>query len=249
MIKIWIAYLAFLFLTPVFSIASDHDDGEADLKGRALNITDLYVFREDSQDANAANGDQNLILIMNTNPRSLPGQEYFFSTDAWYQFHITQNARGQKTVAPTGREDIVLRFQFEAPTGDLGSRTQNIRMSFIKGGRRVVANVGRTTSVNASKAGNVTNNDFSIDGSPMTVFAGLRQDPFYFDVEAFFKLRALAGNPAEALAQILPPERAKDFTHNYNINSIVARVPLSLLQDNPDQSILDVWTTIMVPRQ
>ncbi len=26
--------------------ASDHDDGESDLKARALNLTDVYLFKE-----------------------------------------------------------------------------------------------------------------------------------------------------------------------------------------------------------
>ena len=52
--------------------ASDHDDGETDRKSRSLNLTDLYVFRENDQDGSAAAG--NLVLIMNTNPRSVARQ-------------------------------------------------------------------------------------------------------------------------------------------------------------------------------
>ena len=61
--------------------ASDHDDGENDNKARALNITDVYAFREDWQTGNAGDSG-NLIVIMNTNPRSMARQQYYFSTNA-----------------------------------------------------------------------------------------------------------------------------------------------------------------------
>ena len=37
--------------------ASDHDDGETEIKGRNLNLTDLLVFREQDQNHNAGEGD------------------------------------------------------------------------------------------------------------------------------------------------------------------------------------------------
>ena len=43
-------------------LASDHDDGETDVKSRALNLTDLYVFREDGQTNNGGDA-SNLIFI------------------------------------------------------------------------------------------------------------------------------------------------------------------------------------------
>ena len=57
--------------------ASDHDDGETDKKSRSLNLTDLYVFRENDQDSGAAAG--NLVFIMGTNPRSVARQQYYFA--------------------------------------------------------------------------------------------------------------------------------------------------------------------------
>jgi len=60
------------FHNPV--VASDHDDGETNIKSRNTNLTDLYVFREDWEtNSNADQG--NLIFAMNTNPRSLPRQQ------------------------------------------------------------------------------------------------------------------------------------------------------------------------------
>ncbi|MEX0766486.1 MAG: DUF4331 family protein, partial [bacterium] len=76
----WIVVLALGLVVSVLAgsqllVASDHDDGEMDLKGRALNITDLYAFRERDQNSAAADGD--LVFIMNVNPRSLARQQYY----------------------------------------------------------------------------------------------------------------------------------------------------------------------------
>ena len=76
--------------------ASDHDDGELDLKGRALNLTDVYAFREDSQTGNPFD-QNNLILVMNTHPRSLARQQYYYYTDTL-------------RVRETGIQRVVFRF-------------------------------------------------------------------------------------------------------------------------------------------
>jgi Domain of unknown function (DUF4331) len=86
-------------LTPGIIAASDHDDGEVDIKGRTVNLTDLYAFREKDQNSGAADGD--LVLIMNSNPRSVARYQYYFSTKAVYQFHITQV--GDVNSTPTGK--------------------------------------------------------------------------------------------------------------------------------------------------
>src|SRR5258708_6672765 len=108
--------------------ASDHDDGENDQKSRALNLTDLYVFREGDQ-TGVSGDNQNLIFVMNVNPRSVARQQYFWSTNALYEFHVTR--RTAKTDLVTGADDVLLRFQFGAP--DLAQR-QQITVTAIKHG-------------------------------------------------------------------------------------------------------------------
>lgn len=231
------------------AIASDHDDGELDLKGRALNITDVYVFREDNQTGRQT--DQgNLILIMNTNPRSLPQQQYFFSTKAIYQFHLSRVSAANKTKKPTGKEDVALRFKFGNPDA---TNRQPIVISLARDGKVDTANSAAgggqilTTNITDSLAERHTNNQVSFDGKTITVFAGLREDPFFFDVVQFFKVRAHA-LATKSFLGFNPAATAADFTKNYNVNTIVARVPLDLLQSNQQEPVFDVWTTIMVPK-
>jgi Domain of unknown function (DUF4331) len=223
--------------------ASDHDDGDIDVRSRALSLTDLYVFREQDQNANAAEDD--LIFVMNTNPRSLARQQYFFSTEARYEFKITRV--GNIDGVPTGSPDTTLRFTFSAPRGN--NRQQQMTMTLLEKGRQPVV-INRTQNNRPIVTTPLTNatptlNQVKVRGRDVTVFAGLREDPFYFDVEQFFRVRSglLGRGPAVGFRS---PDDALDFAKGYNVNAIVVRVPRKLLQAGTDRSIFDTWLTISV---
>jgi hypothetical protein len=218
---------------PRYLMASDHDDGEVDTKGRNLNLTDLYAFREKDQNPNAADGD--LVLVMNTNPRSVARQQYYFSTNARYEFKLTRVA--DKEATPTGQEDITLRFEFAPPTE---RNQQQIKFTVIKDGKETSGSNLRTTPLNSEKP---IVNQLSADGSKLAVFAGLREDPFFFDVEQFFRVRAGALGTGQAVA-FRPPNQALDFAKGYNVNAIAVRVPQKFLQGATGSNIYDVWETI-----
>jgi hypothetical protein len=218
---------------PRYLMASDHDDGEADTKARSLNLTDLYAFREQDQNPNATPGD--LVLIMNTNPRSLARQQYFFSTNARYEFKLTRVA--DKDATPTGQEDITLRFEF-APPND--RNRQQIRFTVIRDGREISASNLTTTPLNSDRP---TVNQLVANGSRLAVFAGLREDPFFFDVEQFFRVRAGALGIGPAVG-FRPANQALDFAKGYNVNSIVARIPQKFLQGDTGTTVYDIWETI-----
>ena len=72
------------FISPMTSFASDHDDGISPLKPRNRNITDVYAFREDNQTGMAKDSD-NLIVIMNSDPRAPSGKQEYFNSNAQYR--------------------------------------------------------------------------------------------------------------------------------------------------------------------
>jgi len=230
--------------------ASDHDDGENDQKSRALNLTDLYVFREGDQTGVPADN-QNLVFAMNVNPRSVARQQYYWSTNARYEFHVTR--RAAKTDPVTGADDVLLRFEFGAP--DLAKR-QQITVTAIKDGAAFSSDVRAdngmpvtTTPLHEPEPLTVAAGDVhpvSLGGSTLTVFSGLREDPFFFDVEQFFRVRAgaLGSGPAVGFR---PVSTAVDFTAGYNVNSLVVRVPISFLQGPTTATTFDVWETISIP--
>jgi Domain of unknown function (DUF4331) len=217
---------------PQSLMASDHDDGETDTKGRNLNLTDLYAFRDKDQNPSATSDD--LVLVMNTNPRSVARQQYFFSTNARYEFKLTRVA--DKDATPTGQEDVTLRFEFAAPNAN---QQQQIKFTVIKDGRETSATNLRTTALNEKQVVN----QLAANGSRISVFAGLREDPFFFDVEQFFRVRsgALGTGPAVGFR---PANQAIDFAKGYNVNSIAVRIPQKFLQGEKEVSTFDIWETI-----
>ncbi|MGF1521832.1 MAG: DUF4331 domain-containing protein [Leptolyngbyaceae cyanobacterium] len=218
----------------IYVQASDHDDGETEVKGRNLNLTDLYVFREGDQNANASS--QDLVFIMNTNPRSVARQQYYFSTRARYEFKVARVANNDAT--PTGVANVTLRFEFEPPDEN---NEQAFTVTSIKNGRTQTAH-GKTTALTDDP----TVNTVSLGGSNLKVFAGLREDPFFFDVEQYFRVRAgaLGFGPAVGFRD---PGTARDFAAGYNVNAIAVQVPISFLQESTNATTFDVWQTISVP--
>ncbi len=239
----WLKYLALAGISiaallvatsfPKDLMASDHDDGEVDTKGRNLNLTDLYAFRE--QDQNSAAAADDLVLVMNTNPRSVARQQYFFSTNARYEFKISRVM--DKDVTPTGKEDVTLRFEFSPPNNQ---NQQQMKFTVMQDGREVTASSLRTTPLNSEKT---VVNELAANGSKISVFAGLREDPFFFDVEQFFRVRAgtLGTGPAVGFR---PPNQSLDFAKGYNVNAIAIRVPQKFIRGNSDAKIFDIWETI-----
>nr|WP_310425631.1 DUF4331 domain-containing protein [Chamaesiphon sp. VAR_48_metabat_135_sub] len=217
---------------PGYLMASDHDDGEVDAKGRSLNLTDLYAFREKDQNPGAKDGD--LVLMMNTNPRSVARQQYFFSTNARYEFKLSRVA--DKEATPTGQEDVTLRFEFSPPNE---RNHQQIKFTVIKDGKETSATNLRTTALNEKPVVN----QLGANGSKIAVFAGLREDPFFFDVEQFFRVRAGALGTGPAVG-FRPNNQAIDFAKGYNVNAIAVRIPQQFLQGKTGSNVYDIWETI-----
>lgn len=216
--------------------ASDHDDGVTATKTIDLNLTDLFVFRERDQNPSASADD--LVFIMDTNPRSLPGQQYFFSTRALYEFKVSRVTNNDAT--PTGIPDVVLRFQFGPPTAN---NQQQITLTAIRDGV-----VSTATGVTTPRAGSPIVNQLSLGTSTLGVFAGLREEPFFFDFEQFVQVRAGARGFGPAVG-FRDPSTAVDDFKDFNVNAIAVRVPARFLLSAATQKVktFDVWETISVP--
>lgn len=232
--------------------ASDHDDGESSFKARNLNLTDLYVFREDWQDSAGSAG--NLIFVMNSNPRSLAQFQYEFNQEATHNFHIARVNDANKATRPNPGTDALIQFMFGTP--DQNGR-QTIRMLVWLDGA-VVFNkrIGLTTTLADGFAGRPITNSATVRGETVRVFAGLREDPFFFDVERYFRIRSFLATGMNSLGAgptqggpnpFRSNATAVDFTVGYNVNSIVASVPLSILRKGSGQNVFDIWETIAIP--
>lgn len=246
------------------SSASDHDDGEIDLKARALNLTDHFVFRSGNE----------LAFVMYFNPRGLPNKQYLLSTNARYEFHVAKVA--SKTAAASTTDSYV--FRFEAGVANAAG-VQPITLTILKDGAIVGTHAGMSTDFASSKANTgLTVNQGAAGGVSFKYFVGMRADSFHFDVIRFFQVRAFlasrlfggAGGNGNANATIAPncrgdsflqgvlgtetnpdadgvnlfnpPSCAPDFTKNYNVTSIALNVPIADLGG----TVFDTWSTISV---
>ena len=260
------AVLAGTVLGAHHALASDHDDGIADLKLPNTNLTDLYVFTEKTADTVAGSANK-LVAILNCNPRSLPQQQYYFSTKAKYKIHFSYvgtnpNTNGTKVTAddnaPTGGDDFVLTYQFGTP--DTATGKQPVTVTTERGGAvlfsRTTDATGNTlmsTPIGTTPMAAANGGIYTVTGdatNDLTVYAGTRQDPFFFDVEQFFKVRSQANknrlNPGAAYVGFRNAATSRDFTEGYNVLSIATTIPIALIRGATTNNIFDSWETVEV---
>jgi len=222
--------------------ASDHDDGSQSQRDNTLNLTDLFAFREDNQTGAGADS-ANLMLIMNSHGHTPAGQQAFFNTGAYYDFHLTRVTSANVDTTPSGKDDNIIRFSFGDPDA---KQRQPVTVSMVIDGKMVNSTQtipAFTTSLADAKAGEMKLNTLSWPNGMTTAFsAGLREDPFFFDVDQFFKVRAGAAGLGP-LANFRSPEEAVDGFAKQNVNSIIVRQPIAMLQTSANEPVFDIWET------
>ena len=150
----------------------------------------------------------------------------------------------------TGQDDLRFDFRFGAPNAN---SQQTFSMDVV------TLDANGTPVAQATATGGLTTpavpllgtpaavpNNLTIGNTTINVFAGLREDPFFFDVEAFFRLRANAAGQGPAAGFATNADGAVDFASGYNVNAIVVRVPISFLQNN-GETAFDVWESVTLP--
>ncbi len=203
--------------------ASDHDDGETDGKSRALNLTDNFAFKSGND----------LSLVLYTNPRSLPGRQYYLSPNARYELHVSTAA--SRTTAPTAADDYVFRFEASPP---MPTGNQMITLTILANGTVVGTHNGMSTPFGASKANTVVTNSGTVGSFDVDYFVGQRADSFYFDVNRFFEVRSFlaqrffggAGGTGDNTASLAP-----------NCNGQSLTIPFSDAGGPPDNDAVNLW--------
>jgi hypothetical protein len=146
------------------------------------------------------------VLVMTVNPAAGAISGTTFRQGARYEWLIDTNGNA--------RPDITVRTQFSAPRG--GEQKYTVR--WIKGDDSRVIARGETDEVNGD------------DGA--RAFAGLRDDPFFFDLASFNGL-----GTGDAFCQ--PGD--SDFFLGLNTSAIVLEVPTSMIGSHP----VGVWGRIV----
>ncbi|MEH2396794.1 DUF4331 domain-containing protein [Nostoc sp.] len=221
-----ILLVVLIYATPK-ALASDHQDTTfLATQLTAADLTDLFVF-ESPTDPN------NVVLVMDFDPLIVSGEMRPFDPNVLYQFNIDNTGDSV--------EDIVLQFKING-TGSNQTVTVSRPTSPIQVGTR-------STLLPVSRTGQL-NQTFSFNGiNPTKFFVGTRKDPFFFDLEQFFKIipdrnYSLQPNPSPPF-QVLsfrPPGQAQDTLAPFNVHSIIVELPRQELGGGK----IGVWITTSV---
>jgi len=209
-------------------LASDHQDTpEVELNPR-MDINDVYAF------PSATSADR-IVLIMTTSS-PIAGQVGSFDPNLLYQLKIDNGG--------DANEDLVFQITFNTGQGS----AQRVR---VVGPIAPTILGTQAALVNSSTAveGPVGTNLGSDTG--IQVFAGLRADPFFIDLEQFFNIipdrrpstGALSGPSTPTAAAFRNP--GVDLLRPFNALAIVIELPKSMLvSSTATDAKFGLWGTI-----
>lgn len=204
------AFAAATLITGGVIIAADHIDTPA-VTGQPTDITDLYVFR--AQDVN------NLVFVANTQGLLSPGSTAAakFDENTVIEFNIDNNADNM--------EDLVIQCKYDAASNSM--QVYGPILPSEKGARsKLEGSVTASAVVTAYGAAPT----IGTGGTGIKVFAGPRDDPFFFDLNRFKGV--LAGTfPGFA-------NPGTDAFAGTNVLSIVVEVPKTMLGGSGS---INVW--------
>jgi hypothetical protein len=224
---------------------SDHADTPAIAAEPGTDLTDVYIFPSPTN----AN---NVVLVMNVHPLIPSGQgtNVNFDPNVLYQFKIDTNGDSV--------EDLVIQAKFTG-TG----ATQQVQIA----GPVKPSRTGTQTVFETPDATTGTYNQAFTLTNGVKVFAGPREDPFFFDLEQFFtilpdranSLGPTVGTTNGTTVSTVPADpdqpmaatwraagQAKDFLKGLNVLSIVVEVPKTLLRPAGSNGQIRVWCTTSV---
>jgi hypothetical protein len=204
------AAFSFALLAP--AMAADHRDAPTIDDYSAIDINDVYVFR-DPLCTTATCTSSNLVVALSTQAVADPqfGSSYHFQENALYRLNFTTRSDAR----PTAHIDFVFSPFGNGPACATGPGCQTFRAVFPN--KVVVEGLttqGTSTGTHLPPAVNQGPNG-------ITVFAGPRQDPFFFDLVGFN--RTIGSNPAAL------PFTGVDSFKDKNINAIVVELPVSMV--------------------
>jgi hypothetical protein len=219
--------------------AADHRDSPTADGAPEGDITDFFAFL----DPNNAN---NLVLILDVNPFAVPAESssYSFSNNYLYQFKVD--------TAGNGSENQVIQVVFasartsECPSGQ-GVFVYGPAAPVMSGATNAL--VSEFPTVAACTGTTATQNG-------LTVFTGLRDDPFVFD---FSQLARILNGSQDVFRNLpttgLGPLRGRpvrtdgtsgvDSFGGFNVSSIAIEMPASFVQ--PQSNRINLWATVGAP--
>jgi Domain of unknown function (DUF4331) len=189
--------------------AADHGDSPGVGVDRSSDINDIYLFLD-------PNDNTRVVMMLTVNGFIVPGEAVNFGVfdhNLRYRFEI--EASGGPV--PDGFIDVSFS---EKVTSGATPQTATVRSTFFRTFTAQTTN----PNLNATPPDPVITTD---QDTGVVFFAGLVDDPFFFDIPAFsrFVSSVLGGQPDPGFFN-----RARDSFAGYNTLSIALSVPVSLLR-------------------
>ena len=213
------------------AIASDHQDSPNVELNPLQDMTDVYAFPSPTAGR--------IVLVMNTRafltPAAAPSAA--FDRNQLYQFKIDNNG--------DAREDKVIQVTFD---GTGATQMVNVRGPVAP---PVPGAMGNTVATTAPAVSGPINTVLGT-AAGIQAFAGARDDPFYIDLEQFFRIipdRKPATGPLGALPNAAtasawrPAGQAVNYVAGFNVLTIVVELPVASLTTGGTPK-LGIWGTI-----
>lgn len=202
-------------------VAADHIDAPA-VTGTKSDITDLYVFQGQNT--------SNMVFVANTQGLLTPGAggttaSAKFDENTIIEFNIDNSA------TKDNKEDLVIQCKYDA-----ASNTMQVYgpVAPSETGLRSKLEGSATASVAVTAYGSAA--VIGTGATGIKVFAGPRDDPFFFDFTQYSKI--IAGTATGFLPAGSGPGFASDTFAGSNVMSVVVEVPKSLLGS---AASINVW--------
>jgi hypothetical protein len=213
-------------------MASDHQDTPLVELSPRFDVNDVYAFP-------APGNASHTVLVLGTSSPITPARtpSFTFGTRGQELYQIKIDNTGD------AREDLVFQITF---TGKSGKQKVTLRgpvqpnsvgtMNTLVGGKQIK---GYTNTV--------------IESGDIKLFAGPRDDPFFIDLEAFFRIlpdRRPETGPLSTITQgpltfrsATGPNPAVDFVRGINDMAIVIELPTSAIASSATNGRFGVWGT------
>jgi hypothetical protein len=210
------------------------------------DIEDVYLFP-------APDNANNVVLAMDVNPQIAKGAgtSTYFDPAVIYQFKIAHTAAAGAT---SSAEDMVIQF---APVGTGPNQTITVYGP-------AAPNVTGTLSTLLTPGPMVTYNKPTPIGNGVSVFAGPRADPSFFDFAQFVKILPDRNAANQQPGKTVPAPSATSFngfaagnasgcgtapaadyfsSNSYNVLSLVIELPKTRLAPDSTKQVVHVWAT------
>jgi len=209
------AAIAVVATAPLGSRAADHLDAPNLAIREDADINDVYVFQASAPGRTA--------IAVTTSPAAGVIGPIDYATNVRYKINVDRNGDAV--------EDLAYVLDFSAPAS--GSQAYTVTRYTGANAR----SLGQGVTLGGGQGG-VAN---SLKGDGL-VFAGLRADPFFFDLAAFKHVVLGQANGRTGFCD-QPGPAGIDFFASFNTNAIVLELPNESLSDSG--GAIGVWATTL----